>query len=83
MSRADMSRWNGEGATEAPPPNENLHVHKQDPPHGLSQVLSGRGATWCLLRHHQEQEEEGGFPLHRRNLVLRGDGNGSGMWLLQ
>lgn len=83
MSRADVSRRDGEGATQAPPPHENMHVHQQDSPHGLSAVLPGHGAPWRLLRRHQNQEEEGGFPLHWRHLVLRGDGNCSGVWLLQ
>lgn len=64
MSRADVPRRDGEGATEAPPPHENMHVHQQDSPHGLSAVLPGHGAPWRLLRRHQNQEEEGGFPLH-------------------
>ena len=81
--RADVSRRDAEGAAEAPPPDENVHVHHQDPPHGLSPILPGSGAPWCLLRRHQEQKEEGGVPLHRRHLVLRGDGNGSGVRLLQ
>lgn len=83
MSRAYMSRRDGEGAAEAPPPNENVHVHQQDPPHGLCPILPGSSAPWRLLWRHQEQKEEGGFPLHRRHLVLRRDGNGSGVRLLQ
>lgn len=83
MSSAHMSRRDGEGAAEASPPDENMHVHQQDSPHGLSPILPGSSTSRCLLWRHQEQEEEGGFPLQRRHLVLRGDGNCSGMWLLQ
>lgn len=82
-SRAHMSRGDGEGASEAPPRHENVHVHQQDSPHGLPPVLPGGGTHGRLLRRHQEQEEEGGVPLHRRHLVLRGDGNCSGVRLLQ
>lgn len=81
--RAYMPRRDGEGAAEAPPPDENVHVHQQDSPHGLSPILPGSSAPWCLLWRHQEQKEEGGVPLHRRHLVLRGDGNCSGVRLLQ
>ncbi|MEQ2168855.1 hypothetical protein GOODEAATRI_018994, partial [Goodea atripinnis] len=74
---------NVEGAAEAPPSHENVHIHQQDSPHELSEILPGIGAPWCLLRGHEDQEKKGGFPLHRRHLVLRGDGDGSGMRLLQ
>lgn len=83
MSRVYMSRRDGEGAAEAPPADENMHVHQQDSPHGLSPILPGSSTHGCLLWRHQEQKKEGGFPLHQRHLVLRGDGNCSGMWLLQ
>lgn len=82
-SRAHLSRRDGEGAAQAPPATQNVHVNKQDPSHGLSPLVPGSSALWCLLRRLQEQAEEGGFPLHRRQLVLRGDGNCAGMWLLQ
>ena len=82
-SRAHMSGRDGEGASEAPPRDENVHVHQQDSPHGLPPILPGGGARRRLLWRHQEQEEEGGVPLHRRHLVLRGDGNCSGVRLLQ
>lgn len=83
VSRAHMSGRDGEGAAQAPPASQNVHVHQQDPPHGLSPVVPGRSALWCLLRRHQDPAEEGGVPVHRRQLVLRRDGNRSGMWLLQ
>lgn len=79
--RNHVSRRNVERAAEAPPTHENVHIHQQDSPHGLLQILPG--FTWHLLRRHQDQTEEGGFPLHRRHLVLGGDGNRAGMWLLQ
>lgn len=78
-----MSRRDAEGAAEAPPPDENVHVHQQDSPHGLSPILPGGSTPGRLLWRHQKQKEEGGVPLHRRHLVLRGDGNGSGVRLLQ
>lgn len=82
MSRAHLSGRDGEGAAQAPPAAQNVHVHQQDPPHGLSPVVPGNSALRCLLRRQQDQAEEGGFPVHRWQLVLRGDGNCSGMWLL-
>lgn len=83
MSRGSMSRGDGEGAAEAPPSHENMHVHQQDSPHGLSSIVSDRCAPWCLLWHLQEPEKKGGVPLLWRHLVLRGDGDGPGMRLLQ
>lgn len=77
-----MPGRNGEGANKAPPSPENMHVHQQDSPHGLPEILPGIGAPRRLLRSHQNQAEESGFPLHRRHLVLGGDGNCAGMWLL-
>lgn len=83
MSRAHLSRRDGKGAAQAPPATQNVHVDQQDPENGLSPVVPGHSALWCLLRRHQDQAEEGGFPVHRRQLIPRGDGNCSGMWLLQ
>lgn len=65
-----MSGRDGEGAAEAPPADENMHLHQQDSPHGLSQIMPVSGTHRCLLRRHQEQKKEGGFPLHRWHLVL-------------
>lgn len=83
LSRAHMSRRDGKRAAEALLPNENMHVHQQDSSHGLLQILPGSSGLRCLLWRHQEQKEEGVFPLHWRHLVLWGDGNRSGMWMLQ
>lgn len=83
MSRAGVPGGDGAGADEASPPDEDVHVHQQGPPRGLPPVLPGHGAARRLLWHHQDPEEEGGVPLHRRQLVLRGDGDLLGVRLLQ
>lgn len=45
--RNHMSRRNGKRTAEAPPTLKNVHVHQQDSPHGLFQILPG--VTWRLL----------------------------------
>jgi len=62
--RVQVSGRNGEGAAEAPSSHENMHIHQQDTPYGLPQILPGFSTPWCLLRRHQKQTEKGGFPLH-------------------